>query len=174
MIFIGTSGYNYPHWWNGVFYPADLPQKKWLEFYAEYFDTVELNVSFYRLPRKEVFEGWYKRTPKKFVFAVKGSRFITHIKRLKDCRDPLSLLLDHASPLKEKLGVVLWQLPPQFKFQKERLEEFCVLLSTLPGLNSIAMPLSLEMNPGSAMRLFGYWKNSVLPFASPTAQAFLL
>ena len=131
-LYIGTSGYNYPHWWNGTFYPSDLPQKKWLEFYAEYFNTVELNVSFYRLPQKEVFQGWYKRTPKQFVFAVKGSRFITHIKRLKDCREPLSLLMDHASPLKEKLGVVLWQLPPQFEFQKERLEEFCVLLSTLP------------------------------------------
>jgi len=132
MVYVGTSGYNYPHWWNRVFYPSDLPQKKWLEYYAEYFDTVELNVSFYRLPQKEVFDGWYKRTPKKFVFAMKGSRFITHIKRLKDCRDPLSLLFEHASPLKEKLGVVLWQLPPRFKFQKERLEEFCVLLSTLP------------------------------------------
>jgi uncharacterized protein YecE (DUF72 family) len=131
-LYIGTSGYNYPHWWNGVFYPSHLPQKKWLEYYAEYFDTVELNVSFYRLPKKEVFEGWYKRTPKRFLFAVKGSRFITHIKRLKDCRDPLSLLFDHASSLKEKLGVVLWQLPPRFKFQKERLEAFCVLLSTLP------------------------------------------
>ena len=131
-VFIGTSGYNYPHWWNGAFYPSDLPQKKWLEFYTEYFATVELNVSFYRLPKKEVFEGWYKRTPKRFLFAVKGSRFITHLKRLKDCRDPLSLLFDHASPLKEKLGVVLWQLPPRFKFQKERLEEFSVLLSTLP------------------------------------------
>jgi len=132
MILIGTSGYHYPHWWNGVFFPSDLPQRKWLEFYAEYFDTVELNVSFYRLPKKEVFEGWYKRTPKRFSFAVKGSRFITHIKRLKDCRELLSLLLDHASPLKEKLGVVLWQLPPRFRFQEERLEEFCVLLSTLP------------------------------------------
>jgi uncharacterized protein YecE (DUF72 family) len=132
MILIGTSGYNYPHWWNGVFFPSDLPQRKWLEFYTEYFDTVELNVSFYRLPKKEVFEGWYKRTPKRFCFTVKGSRFITHIKRLKDCREPLSLLLDHASPLKEKLGVVLWQLPPRFRFQEERLEEFCVLLSTLP------------------------------------------
>jgi len=130
--YIGTSGYNYPHWWNGVFYPADLPQKKWLEFYTEYFDTVELNVSFYRLPKKEVFESWYKRTPKKFLFAVKGSRFITHIKRLQDCREPLSLLLTNASPLKEKLGALLWQLPPRFKFRKERLEEFCVLLSTLP------------------------------------------
>ena len=132
MIHIGTSGYNYPHWWKGVFYPSHLPQRKWLEFYTGYFDSVELNVSFYRLPKKEVFEGWYKRTPKEFSFAIKGSRFITHIKRLKDCREPLSLFFDHASPLKEKLGVVLWQLPPRFKLQKERLEEFCVLLSTLP------------------------------------------
>ena len=132
MILIGTSGYNYPHWWNGMFYPSDLPQRKWLEFYAEHFDTVELNVSFYRLPSKEAFQNWYKRTPNKFSFGLKGSRFITHIKRLKECREPLSLLLEHASPLKEKLGVVLWQLPPRFRFQKERLEEFCVLLSTLP------------------------------------------
>jgi len=132
MVFIGTSGYNYPHWWNNVFYPSDLPQKKWLEFYAQSFNTVELNVSFYRLPTKEVFQSWYKRTPKKFSFSVKGSRFITHIKRLKDCREPLSLFLDHASPLKEKLGSMLWQLPPRFRFQKERLEQFCVLLSTLP------------------------------------------
>lgn len=132
MIYIGTSGYNYPHWWNGVFYPSDLPQRKWLEFYAKYFDTVELNVSFYRLLKKEVFEGWYKRTPREFSFSVKGSRFITHIKRLKDCREPLSHLLENASPLKEKLGMVLWQLPPRFKFDKKRFEEFCVLLSTLP------------------------------------------
>jgi uncharacterized protein YecE (DUF72 family) len=131
-VFIGTSGYNYPHWWNGVFYPADLPQRKWLEFYADHFDTVELNVTFYRLPKKETFEGWHKRTPEGFSFAVKGSRFITHIKRLKDCREPLALLLDRASALKEKLAVLLWQLPPRFRFQRERLEEFCVLLSTLP------------------------------------------
>lgn len=112
MIHIGTSGYNYPHWWNGTFYPARLPQRKWLEFYTDYFDTVELNVSFYRLPTKEVFQAWYKRTPKGFSFGLKGSRFITHLKRLKECREPLSLLVDHASPLREKLGVVLWQLPP--------------------------------------------------------------
>jgi hypothetical protein len=132
MIRIGTSGYNYPHWWHGIFYPTDLPQRKWLEFYSDFFDSVELNVSFYRLPKKEVFKSWYKRTPSHFSFAVKGSRFITHMKRLKDCREPLTLLLDHAAPLKEKLGVLLWQLPPRFTFQRERLEEFCVLLSTLP------------------------------------------
>ena len=132
MILIGTSGYNYPHWWNDVFYSSRLPQRRWLEFYAQNFDTVELNVSFYRLPKKEAFKSWYQRTPKRFSFAVKGSRFITHIKRLKDCREPLSLFFDHASALKEKLGAVLWQLPPKFKFQQESLEKFCVLLSTLP------------------------------------------
>jgi len=136
-VLIGTSGYNYPHWWNGVFYPSDLPQRKWLEFYAQHFNTVELNVTFYRLPKKEVFEGWYKRTPRGFSFAVKASRFITHIKRLKECRGPLTLLLDNASPLKEKMGVLLWQLPPRFPFDKERLEEFCVLLSTLPRSKSL-------------------------------------
>ncbi len=146
-ILIGTSGYNYPHWWNGVFYPEDLPQKKWLEFYAKYFDTVELNVTFYRLPKKETFEGWYKRTPEKFSFSVKGSRFITHIKRLRDCREPLSLFLERASPLKEKLGVILWQLPPRFEFHKERLEEFCVLLSTLP--HSKALRHSFEFRDES-------------------------
>jgi uncharacterized protein YecE (DUF72 family) len=137
MIHIGTSGYNYPHWWNGVFYPSDLPQRKWLEFYAQQLDTVELNVSFYRLPSKEVFQHWHRRTPKKFVFGVKGSRYITHVKRLKECREPLSRLLEHAFPLREKLGAVLWQLPPRFGFRKERLEEFCVLLSTLPRSKSI-------------------------------------
>ena len=131
-LFIGTSGYNYPHWWNGIFYPRDLPQRRWLEFYAKHLDSVELNVSFYRLPKKETFEGWYHRTPHGFLFAVKGSRYITHIKRLKECRESLSLFLDHAGSLKEKLGMILWQLPPRFRFQKERLEEFCVLLSTLP------------------------------------------
>lgn len=136
-IYIGTSGYNYPHWWNGIFYPSDLPQKRWLEFYAQSFNTVELNVTFYRLPKKDIFEGWYKRTPKDFSFTVKGSRFITHIKRLKDCREPLSLLVDNASPLKEKMGPLLWQLPPRFPFEKDRLEEFGVLLSTLPRSKSI-------------------------------------
>ena len=131
-VLIGTSGYNYPHWWKDVFYPSSLPQRQWLEYYARHFNTVELNVSFYRLPDKEVFKSWHRRTPNDFSFAVKGSRFITHIKRLKDCREPLSRLMDHASPLKEKLGVFLWQLPPRFRFEKERLEKFCVLLSTLP------------------------------------------
>ncbi len=132
MILIGTSGYNYPHWGNGVFYPSELPEKRWLEFYSEYFNTVELNVTFYRLPTKKIFEGWYKRTPKHFIFAIKGSRFITHIKRLKDCGQSLELFLDRACCLREKLGVILWQLPPRFKVNKERFKEFSTLLSKVP------------------------------------------
>jgi len=183
MIRIGTSGYNYPHWWSGVFYPSSLPQKKWLEFYSEYFDTVELNVSFYRLPKKEAFESWYKRTPKGFSFAVKGSRFITHIKRLKECREPLSLFLDHASSLKEKLGCLLWQLPPRFKFQKERLEEFCVLLSTLPRSKPLRHAFEFRDESwfcSEAFKILEEFKfafciahGSGLPFTEKTTSAFI-
>jgi uncharacterized protein YecE (DUF72 family) len=84
-LFIGTSGWNYPHW-QGAFYPEDLPQDKWLEYYTKFFKSVELNVTFYRSVRKLTFDNWHKRTPKNFYFVAKGSRFITHIKRLKDCR----------------------------------------------------------------------------------------
>jgi len=129
--YIGTSGYNYWHWWDGVFYPADLPQSKWLEYYAKYFDTVELNVTFYRLPQKKTFENWYKRTAKNFLFVAKGSRFITHIKKLKDCGEPLKIFFTNVSALKEKLGPILWQLPPGLKANKEKLNDFCQLLKKI-------------------------------------------
>lgn len=127
-IFVGTSGWNYPHWANGVFYPAGLSQSKWLEHYVKYFNSVELNVTFYRLVRKETFQNWYKRTPKDFYFVAKGSRFITHIKKLKAPREPLNLFMDNVSGLREKLAVVLWQLPPGFKKNEGRLERFLKLL----------------------------------------------
>lgn len=126
-IYIGTSGYSYPHW-TSVFYPEDLPSGKWLEFYAQHFSTVELNVTFYRLPQEKTFEGWYRRTPKDFLFVVKGSRFITHVKKLANCQEPLDLLMSRAKLLKEKLGIILWQLPPSFKIDIQRLEEFLKLL----------------------------------------------
>ncbi len=129
-VLIGTSGYNYPHWADGVFYPKDLPQSKWLEHYCKYFDTVELNVTFYHLPQEKVFEGWHKRTQKNFLFTIKGSRFITHIKKLKDCRGPLALLAERAKNLKEKLGMILWQLPPQLKVDISKLKDFCQLLNS--------------------------------------------
>lgn len=122
-IFLGTSGYSYQDW-KGVFYPKDVKPNEWLEYYAKFFGTVELNVTFYRLPKTSVFSGWYKRTPKNFRFAVKGSRFITHIKKLKSCNGPLKLFFSRIKALKEKLGVVLWQLPPSFKADSKRLQSF--------------------------------------------------
>ena len=101
-LFLGTSGYSYKHW-KGVFYPSDLPQARWLEFYCQHFDTVELNVTFYRLPKRQTFEGWYRRTPPHFLFAAKGSRYITHIKRLKDCREPVRAYRENAAGLGDKL-----------------------------------------------------------------------
>lgn len=127
-VFIGTSGYSYLHWSNGFFYPKNLSQRKWLEYYAQHFDTVELNVTFYRLLKKSIFEGWHKRIPSNFTFAVKGSRFITHIKKLKDCEDSLNLFFESASGLREKLGIVLWQLPPSLHVDAEKLKGFCELL----------------------------------------------
>ncbi|MFQ5862208.1 MAG: DUF72 domain-containing protein [Candidatus Brocadiales bacterium] len=122
--FVGTSGFMYSHWGNGVFYPKKLPQREWLEFYVEHFNTVELNVVFYRLPSEDAFRSWYRRTPKDFRFALKGSRFITHIKRLKGCSEPLKLYFKRARLLKEKLSVVLWQMPPRFKKDAPRLWDF--------------------------------------------------
>ena len=128
-LYIGTSGYSYKHWSEGVFYPAGLKQNKWLEYYCKHFNTVELNVTFYRLPRQVVFAGWNRRTPEGFVFAVKGSRFITHIKRLKASKDALKLMFERAKPLAKKIDVVLWQLPPKFKCDAERLSSFLRQLS---------------------------------------------
>lgn len=130
-VWIGTSGFSYPHWGRGVFYPHDLPQAKWFEYYCQHFKTVELNVSFYRLPKKETFVNWRKRAgppASGFVFSVKGSRYITHIKKLKDCQEPIKTFFKNANGVKNKNDVVLWQLPPRFKVNPERLTEFLKLL----------------------------------------------
>jgi uncharacterized protein YecE (DUF72 family) len=121
---IGTSGWNYKHWWNDEFYKKELKPSYWLEFFAEHFDTVEINNSFYRLPEEETFKNWRKRVPDGFTFAVKASRFLTHIKRLKDPEEPLDLFFSRAKYLKERLGPVLFQLPPRMKSDLERLEIF--------------------------------------------------
>ncbi len=121
--FVGCSGFSYDHW-KAVFYPDGLPKRKWLQYYTEKFSTVELNVTFYRLPKQATFEKWRRETPDDFLFAVKGSRYITHLKRLSEPIEPLKKLFDTVSPLAEKLSVVLWQLPPNFKKNTERLKEF--------------------------------------------------
>ncbi len=130
--FIGTSGYTYPHWKNS-FYPAGLAQKKWLEYYAGHFNSLELNVTFYRLPAEKTFSGWQARTPADFTFVIKGSRYITHIKRLRDCSQALSLFFSRAAELKSKLRCLLWQLPPSFSADPERLASFIEILSRKYG-----------------------------------------
>jgi uncharacterized protein YecE (DUF72 family) len=134
-IYIGTSGYSYQHWADGVFYPEGLSSNKWLAYYAKYFDTVELNVTFYRLPNEKMFHSWYKRTPDKFYFALKGNRFITHIKKLNDCEDAVDNFLKLASVLKEKLIIILWQLPPSLKINSKKLDTFCKLLKNYKKIN---------------------------------------
>jgi uncharacterized protein YecE (DUF72 family) len=111
QYFIGTSGWHYDDW-RGRFYPEKLPKEKWLEFYARHFPTVELNNTFYRLPSETAFGRWYDASPDSFTYAVKVSRFITHIKRLKDCDEPITNFMSRVRLLKEKLGPLLYQLPP--------------------------------------------------------------
>ncbi|HOE76857.1 MAG TPA: DUF72 domain-containing protein [Rectinema sp.] len=124
---VGTSGWNYEDW-RGTFYPEKLPKTKWLEFYAEHFDSIEVNATFYHEMRQSTYERWRKVTPEGFCWAVKASRFITHIKRLHDVKEPLERFLGSASTLGDKLGVVLFQLPPSLAFEKGVLEEFSATL----------------------------------------------
>jgi len=122
---IGCSGWNYAHWRNGVFYPPRCPAREWLEYYARHFDTVEVNTTFYRLPREQAVARWVEATPEGFTFAVKVSRFVTHVKRLRDVGEHLPLLYERIRPLVDspKLGPLLWQLPPTFAFDPGRLAD---------------------------------------------------
>jgi uncharacterized protein YecE (DUF72 family) len=124
---IGCSGFLYDHWRKN-FYPEDLSRGYWLEYYSRHFSTVELNVTFYKLPERETFSKWYSSTTDGFVFSLKGSKFITHIKKLKDCAEPVDAFFSRALLLKEKLGVILWQFPPSLTFDLDRLEDFLELL----------------------------------------------
>jgi uncharacterized protein YecE (DUF72 family) len=123
LIHVGCSGWNYDHWRHGVFYPERCPPARWLGYYAERFDTVELNNTFYRLPRTSAVARWAAETPDDFVFAAKVSRYVTHVKRLADVDVHLPLLLERLEPLLPlaKLGPLLWQLPPTFRRDDGRL-----------------------------------------------------
>ncbi|HVH47938.1 MAG TPA: DUF72 domain-containing protein, partial [Labilithrix sp.] len=125
---VGISGWRYPPWRN-VFYPKGLPQHRELEFASRAVRSVEINGSFYSLQRPSSYRRWYAETPDDFVFAVKGGRFITHNKKLRDCETPLAnFFASGMLALEEKLGPILWQLPPQLRFDAARLEEFFALL----------------------------------------------
>lgn len=122
MLSIGTSGWQYRDW-RGRFYPEGLPQRLWLEHYAGHFPVVEVNNAFYRLPEKSTFEQWRERTPDGFRFAVKMSRYLTHVKRLRDPAEPVGRFLERADALGAKLGPVLLQLPPTLKADLGALDE---------------------------------------------------
>ncbi len=128
---IGCSGWNYKSW-KGRFYPADMPSSRWLQHYLSVFDTVEVNNTFYRLPEADTFAGWREQTPASFVMAVKASRFLTHMKRLRDPEEPLERLFSRASELGPRLGPVLYQLPGNFHIDLQRLEGFLRALPLRP------------------------------------------
>jgi uncharacterized protein YecE (DUF72 family) len=126
-LYVGSSGFSYKEW-KGPFYPEDLPDKQMLRFYGERFRTVEINNTFYRMPNASVLEGWSVEVPPDFQFVLKAPRQITHIRRLKDAGDSLAYLLKVAAVLKERLGPLLFQLPPFLKKDLPRLKDFLALL----------------------------------------------
>jgi uncharacterized protein YecE (DUF72 family) len=126
LVHVGTSGYNYPEW-RGTFYPSDLSTKAMFGFYSERFHAVEINYTFYRLPTTKTTEGWRAQAPQAFTYVLKASRRITHDKRLKDSAETLQLFCDAARVLGPHLGPLLFQLPPTFKVDVARLDEFLAL-----------------------------------------------
>lgn len=134
--YLGTSGWTYDHW-SGRFYPADVSKKKWFEYFADHFDTVELNASFYRIPKESVVESWNARAPHDFVFSVKMSRLVTHVKKLRNCDNELEWFFGVFKPLRQKIGMYLIQIPPSIKVNHDLLKQFC---ATLPS----SAPITFE------------------------------
>ena len=126
-IHIGTSGWHYAHW-RGVFYPPGVGQSQWLCYYAKQLACTEVNSTFYRLPQHATLTQWMEQTPPDFIFAVKAWRVITHRMKLKDCRDALDAFLASVRPLKDKLGPILFQLPPRWRCNTQRLADFMAML----------------------------------------------
>ncbi|HEX8561573.1 MAG TPA: DUF72 domain-containing protein [Flavobacterium sp.] len=127
QIRIGTSGWHYQHWL-GTFYPEGTKSNEQFPYYQQHFDTVEINNSFYRLPSPETFQHWKEIVPDSFTYAVKASRFITHMKKLKDPVETLARFMEHVVYLGDRLGVILFQLPPGWKLNLQRLKEFLEIL----------------------------------------------
>ncbi len=151
-IRIGISGWRYEPW-RGVFYPKDLPQRRELEFASRAFNSIELNGSFYSLQTPASYAGWYEQTPESFVFSVKGPRYITHIRRLKDVEAPLAnFFASGLFNLKEKLGPLLWQFPPRFRYDEARFSHFFSMLPRDSG-QALAMARKREARMHGRARL---------------------
>jgi len=143
-LYIGTSGYSYVHWEKGVFYPKDLPKAKQLQYYASCFNTVELNSPFYHLPTAKTFSNWRRRVPEGFIFAVKVSRFITHIKKLSQCKSAWRTFLERAVQLKEKLGPFLFQLPPSFSPTEKNVKNLKNFLKIISAQSDLSFRYAFE------------------------------
>ncbi|MHA2431375.1 MAG: DUF72 domain-containing protein [Promethearchaeota archaeon] len=127
MIYLGTSGWYYNDW-IGPFYPNNILKNEWLKYYCTKFNSVEVNASFYRLPYENMINSWFKKTPNNFLLSFKGDQFITHKKKLKNVSDYLAIFLNRIKIVKNKLGVILWQLPPKLRLDLILLENFLKLL----------------------------------------------
>jgi len=133
VIWVGTSGWSYDHW-DGTFYPDDLPRSQWSAYYRRQFPAVEVNATFYRLPRETTVTKWRNEAAGGFRYVIKGSRYITHIRRLAECAEPVSRFVSRVAPLHPVLLALLWQLPPDLERDDDLLEQFLVLLPhTLGG-----------------------------------------
>jgi uncharacterized protein YecE (DUF72 family) len=132
VVRIGTSGWQYDDW-RGRFYPEDAPKRSWFSHYATHFPTVEINATFYRLPRTSTVQRWQDAAPDRFRYAIKGSRYLTHIRKLNDPADPVATITDRMASLKTFHGVWLWQLPPNLHVDVDRLATFLTVLPGGPG-----------------------------------------
>ena len=139
-LYVGTSGYSYKEW-KGIFYPEDVPAKEMLAYYSRQLPAVEINNTFYRLPQASMIENWKSQVPPEFRFSIKATQRITHIKRLKNADEETKYLLETAGLLEERLGVVLFQLPPNSKKDAERLRDF---LARLPASTPAAFEFRHE------------------------------
>src|SRR5437879_13413853 len=133
MVFVGSAGWLYPHW-RRLFYPADVPQQRWLEYYSSRFQTVEVNNTFYNLPEAEVFAEWKRQTPPDFVFALKMSRFLTHLKRLRDPEEPVSRVMEGVRQPGSKRGAILAQLTPALKVDPDRFDAALAAIPRTAGV----------------------------------------
>ena len=174
---IGCSGWSYGDWRGGL-YPNGLPQRRWLERYAEVFDTVEVNATFYRLPKLSTVEGWVEQVPADFLFAVKASRYLTHMKRLREITDAVARFWEPLEPLRlgHHLGPVLWQLPENFHRDDDLLAS---ALDELPRANHCfefrhpswyAAPVRELLKERGASLAIGDDKRRPLPEAKPTGE----
>src|SRR5262252_8557780 len=143
-LLVGTSGWQYRDW-RGVLYPPGVPQRSWLEYYAARYGTVENNASFYRLPTQQTFADWRARTPEGFLMAVKASRYLTHIRRLRDPAEPVERLMHAATGLGDRLGAVLLQLPPNLRADTGALDACLAEFARIPAAGGSGRPIRVAV-----------------------------